>query len=130
MTAIHPVILCGGSGTRLWPMSRKALGLVLREAVRRNRVKHGLLYLQVTRGNPGDRDFAFPDPDAVAQTVTPRRPPGARWRRPASETAPSTAAVTCRGAHTSETRVFAARGGGGQTLQPPLKASPATCVGF
>ena len=22
--AIHPVILCGGSGTRLWPMSRKA----------------------------------------------------------------------------------------------------------
>lgn len=25
MTAIYPVILCGGSGTRLWPMSRKAL---------------------------------------------------------------------------------------------------------
>lgn len=25
MTAIHPVILCGGSGTRLWPLSRKAL---------------------------------------------------------------------------------------------------------
>ena len=25
MTVIHPVILCGGSGTRLWPMSRKAL---------------------------------------------------------------------------------------------------------
>ncbi len=24
MTAIHPVILCGGSGTRLWPASRKA----------------------------------------------------------------------------------------------------------
>jgi mannose-1-phosphate guanylyltransferase len=24
MTAIHPVILCGGSGTRLWPRSRKA----------------------------------------------------------------------------------------------------------
>lgn len=24
MTAIHPVILCGGSGTRLWPLSRKA----------------------------------------------------------------------------------------------------------
>jgi len=34
--------------------------------------------------------------DAVVQTVTPRRPPTARWRRPASETAPSTAAVTCR----------------------------------
>ncbi|GAB4203189.1 MAG: mannose-1-phosphate guanylyltransferase/mannose-6-phosphate isomerase [Tibeticola sp.] len=25
MTAITPVILCGGSGTRLWPLSRKAL---------------------------------------------------------------------------------------------------------
>ena len=24
MTSIHPVILCGGSGTRLWPSSRKA----------------------------------------------------------------------------------------------------------
>lgn len=24
-TSIHPVILCGGSGTRLWPLSRKAL---------------------------------------------------------------------------------------------------------
>ncbi|KPF63287.1 mannose-1-phosphate guanylyltransferase [Porphyrobacter sp. AAP60] len=25
MTAIYPVILCGGSGTRLWPLSRKSL---------------------------------------------------------------------------------------------------------
>jgi mannose-1-phosphate guanylyltransferase/mannose-1-phosphate guanylyltransferase/mannose-6-phosphate isomerase len=25
VSAIHPVILCGGSGTRLWPVSRKAL---------------------------------------------------------------------------------------------------------
>ncbi|SHN61627.1 mannose-1-phosphate guanylyltransferase [Erythrobacter sanguineus] len=25
MSQIHPVILCGGSGTRLWPLSRKAL---------------------------------------------------------------------------------------------------------
>ncbi|MGJ7582370.1 mannose-1-phosphate guanylyltransferase/mannose-6-phosphate isomerase [Variovorax sp. RHLX14] len=24
-TSIHPVVLCGGSGTRLWPLSRKAL---------------------------------------------------------------------------------------------------------
>jgi D-alanine transaminase len=43
------------------PMSRKALELVLREAVRRNRVKHGLLYLQVTRG-VARRDHAFPIP--------------------------------------------------------------------
>ena len=25
MTMIHPVVLCGGSGTRLWPRSRKAM---------------------------------------------------------------------------------------------------------
>ena len=43
------------------PMGRRALELVLREAVRRNRVKHGLLYLQVTRG-VARRDHAFPDP--------------------------------------------------------------------
>ena len=23
MSLIHPVVLCGGSGTRLWPRSRK-----------------------------------------------------------------------------------------------------------
>ena len=47
------------------PMSRKALSLVLREAVRRNRVKDGLVYLQVTRG-VAPRDHAFP-----AQPVRP-----------------------------------------------------------
>jgi D-alanine transaminase len=41
------------------PMSRRALGLVLRETVRRNRVKTGLVYLQVTRGS-APRDFPFP----------------------------------------------------------------------
>ena len=41
------------------PMSRAALTLVLREAVRRNRVRDGLLYLQVTRG-VAPRDHAFP----------------------------------------------------------------------
>src|ERR1044072_788147 len=46
------------------PMSRKALELVLREAVRRNRVTHGLVYLQVTRG-VARRDHAFPDPQPV-----------------------------------------------------------------
>lgn len=25
MRTIHPVVLCGGNGTRLWPLSRKAL---------------------------------------------------------------------------------------------------------
>ena len=43
------------------PMGRRALELVLREAVRRNRVDYGLVYLQVTRG-VARRDHAFPDP--------------------------------------------------------------------
>ena len=41
------------------PMSRKALEIVLREVVNRNRVVDGLVYLQVTRGVAG-RDFLFP----------------------------------------------------------------------
>ncbi|HEY5409315.1 MAG TPA: D-amino-acid transaminase [Caulobacteraceae bacterium] len=41
------------------PMSRGALALVLREAVRRNRAGDGLVYLQVTRG-VAPRDHAFP----------------------------------------------------------------------
>jgi D-alanine transaminase len=49
------------------PMSCQALGLVLREIVRRNRVTTGLVYLQVTRGS-APRDFPFPAGD-VRPTV-------------------------------------------------------------
>jgi D-alanine transaminase len=41
------------------PMSLAALGIVLRETVRRNRVRDGIVYLQVTRG-AAPRDFPFP----------------------------------------------------------------------
>ncbi|MFG1463220.1 D-amino-acid transaminase [Xanthobacter sp. DSM 24535] len=41
------------------PMSRAALSLVLRETVRRNLVRDGLVYLQVTRG-VARRDHGFP----------------------------------------------------------------------
>jgi D-alanine transaminase len=41
------------------PMSRAALTVVLKEAVRRNRVREGLAYLQVGRG-VAPRDHAFP----------------------------------------------------------------------
>ncbi len=54
------------------PMSRRALTLVLREAVRRNRVKEGMVYLQVSRG-VAKRDHAFPSPEvppAVVITVS------------------------------------------------------------
>jgi D-alanine transaminase len=55
------------------PMSRAALTLVLREAVRRNRIRDGLLYLQVSRG-VAPRDHAFPKTPvrpAVVMTVNP-----------------------------------------------------------
>ena len=39
-----------------------------REIVARNDIGDGSIYLQVTRGNPGDRDFAYPNPP-VPQTV-------------------------------------------------------------
>jgi D-alanine transaminase len=41
------------------PMSAAALGHVMREVIRRNRVKDGLVYLQVTRG-AAPREFLFP----------------------------------------------------------------------
>ena len=50
------------------PMSRPALGLVMREVVRRNRVRIGLLYLQVTRGT-APRDFPFPGSDVTPTLV-------------------------------------------------------------
>lgn len=55
MTAIHPVILCGGSGTRLWPVSRKTkpkpfLPLVSEET----------LFEQAVRRVAGDDRFAPP----------------------------------------------------------------------
>ncbi|MDB5460123.1 MAG: D-amino-acid transaminase [Caulobacteraceae bacterium] len=49
------------------PMSRAALTVALRETVRRNRVRYGIVYLQVTRG-VARRDHAFPGV-AVAPTV-------------------------------------------------------------
>jgi D-alanine transaminase len=41
------------------PMPAHALGVVLRETVRRNRVRDGVVYIQVTRG-VAPRDHAFP----------------------------------------------------------------------
>lgn len=49
------------------PMSRAALSNVLRETIKRNRVRDGLVYMQVSRG-AGRRDFALPAP-GVPQTL-------------------------------------------------------------
>jgi len=40
-----------------------------RELVTRNDITDGMVYLQVTRGNPGDRDFAFPGPEVTPTVV-------------------------------------------------------------
>ena len=50
------------------PMDRRALTVILRETVRRNRVREGLLYLQITRG-VARRDHAFPSPDTPPAMV-------------------------------------------------------------
>lgn len=56
-----------------WPMSRKALEFVLREVVRRNHVRNGLVYLQVTRG-VAPRDHFFPTtPVRPALVVTAKK---------------------------------------------------------
>lgn len=52
------------------PMSRRALTAVLKETVRRNRIREGLVYLQVSRG-VARRDHAFPtEPVAPAVVIT------------------------------------------------------------
>ena len=51
------------------PMPMEDLLEVHRELVRLNGIDEGLIYLQVTRGSDGDRDFVFPDPETTAPTV-------------------------------------------------------------
>ena len=60
------------------PMSRRPMSMVMDEVVRRNRVDHGILYLQVTRG-AARREHAWPRVSRPVLTITARRqpPPGA-----------------------------------------------------
>ena len=50
------------------PVTKAELLEIHRELVRVNAIDEGLVYLQITRGAPGDRDFAFP-PEDTPQTV-------------------------------------------------------------
>jgi D-alanine transaminase len=54
------------------PMSVKALGVVLREVVAKNRVRYGLVYLQISRG-VARRDHAFPSPAVTPSVVVTAR---------------------------------------------------------
>jgi D-alanine transaminase len=80
------------------PMSEAALGTVMRQLVRLNRIANGSLYLQVSRG-AAPRDFTFPkhatptvvmtarrqrgpDPQQIEQGVGVITIPDIRWARP------------------------------------------------
>ena len=54
------------------PMTLAALGLILHETVRRNRLRDGIVYLQITRG-VARRDHAFPAPDTPPSIVVTAR---------------------------------------------------------
>jgi D-alanine transaminase len=80
------------------PMEDAALKTVMREVVRRNLVREGFIYLQITRGT-APRDFAFPkaarpslvmtarrrallDPRLLAEGIEVITIPDIRWARP------------------------------------------------
>lgn len=54
------------------PMSRTALQMIMRTLVRRNGIKDGIVYLQITRG-VATRDFPFPKDVSPALVMTTRR---------------------------------------------------------
>ena len=51
------------------PISKEELLEVHRELVHMNEIDEGMIYLQITRGAPDDRDFVFPDPETTTQTI-------------------------------------------------------------
>jgi D-alanine transaminase len=54
------------------PMSLAALDIVMRETIRRNRVRNGIVYLQITRG-VARRDHGFPPPGTIPSIVVTAR---------------------------------------------------------
>ncbi|MBV8652851.1 MAG: D-amino-acid transaminase [Alphaproteobacteria bacterium] len=53
------------------PMARRSLALVMREVIRRNRVRNGIVYLQATRG-VARRDHPFPADASTSLVITSR----------------------------------------------------------
>lgn len=51
------------------PWDEKALLTIHRELIRRNALAEGMVYLQLTRGSAGDRDFGYPDTDTPPTLV-------------------------------------------------------------
>jgi D-alanine transaminase len=55
-----------------WPVAPRSLGIIMHETIRRNGVRDGIVYVQVTRG-VAPRDHAFPARSDSALVVTSRR---------------------------------------------------------
>jgi len=55
------------------PSSRAALMVVVKETVRRNRVRNGSVYVQISRGQ-APRDHAFPNPEVPPTVVVTAKP--------------------------------------------------------
>lgn len=51
------------------PVTTEELLEIHRKLVAENNIEEGMIYLQITRGNPGDRDFAFPPSDTKPTIV-------------------------------------------------------------
>lgn len=51
------------------PLPRRSLQIVMRETVRRNRIRNGMIYIQVSRGQ-APRDFAFPKDTPPSLVIT------------------------------------------------------------
>jgi D-alanine transaminase len=54
------------------PVSQSALAVIMRETIRRNRVRDGIVYVQMTRG-VARRDFSFPPPGTAPSLVVTAR---------------------------------------------------------
>ena len=63
-----------------WPVTPNALIIIIRQIIRRNRVRDGIIYLQISRG-VAPRDHAFPDHCNSALVVTAKQLPPFKFSR-------------------------------------------------
>ena len=57
-----------------WPVGPKALDIIIRQVIARNRIRDGIVYMQITRG-VAPRNHAFPDHHNSALVITAKRFP-------------------------------------------------------
>ncbi|TCP59729.1 D-alanine transaminase [Rhodovulum bhavnagarense] len=51
------------------PVGMDVLLTIHRDLIAKNDLSEGMIYLQITRGAPSDRDFVFPDPETTQPTL-------------------------------------------------------------